>query len=1233
MTSKKKHIPYPTHATRGRSRAIGLAIALACSTLGLSTGAWAGAGFLPVTQCFRGTGAAGWVMNWTKSTYSAATNANSMLTAAQGVDTPGDGWLRLTDSNGNEAGSTYYNLPINVGSLGIQVQFTYTTWNPQNGGADGIGMFLFDGSTTPSQFVLGNVGGAQGYCAQGYNGYSTAPGLSNGVLGISLDDWGNFANAADRCYNGGETNGGHTSPYYPAVGLRGPGNGYQGYAWLADNHNLPASTYSTSTTRPLASSFYRRVQLRVYPDASASSGYQVDLDWATAQGANGTLPAASAFTQLLSAPYAFTSPTFPTGYSQPYTKTPASYNGVNKGATVKFSQPTTWNPLPPTVKFGFLGSTGGAENTHEIQDVFFTEGMPDLGITQNVASAFGNTGTFMVTVTNLGSAEATNAAFSASVSGLINVVWSCTASVGSSCPASGTGAPSGVNFSLGLVGTATFTIQGQTSSGTTISDSASLTAPTGFTDADPSNDTAATSMTVGSGTSVLNLAQTPQTTNSVSVSTVPGGQVQSSTQIYLTQFYPQNWWGDLQAYGITIGANGTATAASTPTWSASCVLMGGACAATGSSVTKQSSRTLLTWNGTAGVTLSYSNLSSAEQAAVSADPIKGSLTGTDVVNYLAGTQTKEQSNGGPFRNRTSILGDIVNSNPVYVGQPANNYPTNWTDLLYPTATMAENATSNSYGAFQTAEASRTNVVYAGSNDGMLHGFTAGSGSAATGNSSTQEAIAYMPAAVLTQIGNNSSTDPNINYNFTDPAYTHHFFVDATPGTGDLYYGGAWHTWLVGGLGAGGQALYALNITDPSNFGTGSVIKEINPATLTCVNNTNCGQDLGNTYGTPIIRRMHDGNWAVIFGNGYNSANGKAVIFIADIDHTSGNWSVYELATNAQTPNGIDYVTSADLDSDHVVDYLYAGDLFGNVWRFDVTSSNPANWHVSKFTGSTAAPSPLFTASNSSGTLQPITTQVQVVSVPSQLGLPRVMVMFGTGKDIETSDLLPNNTANGVQSVYGIWDWDMSAWDSNANATVQYAAGSPSSMVTRSDLQQQTVTTYDSSGNVVTANASTAYYRTLSSQSVCWAGTTTCASNNTQYGFYVDLPATAETVIYNPIVIDGAFQVNTTIPASNTQGLTCYPASPPGGWQMAFSPANGGALPQSFFPDSSGNFSTINGQSVMGVFTNAVGSPSVVTINGQSQLVTKVAGTPQIKITKVNPTPAGAGSRVTWIELR
>ncbi len=730
---------------------------------------------------------------------------------------------------------------------------------------------------------------------------------------------------------------------------------------------------------------------------------------------------------------------------------------------------------------------------------------------------------------------------------------------------------------------------------------------------------------------LTNIVNATQASSAVSINTQQAGQVKSGTQAYLASYHPSGWWGELAANPLVVDNTGALVIGGTANWNASCVLTGGACPSMGTNaqgvanvnVTVQgsASRTILSWDGSQGIPFQWTSLIGAQQTSLNGGDGQGAIR----LDYLRGDRSNEGAAATAMRQRSSVLADIVDSSPVWVGPPSTAFPTTWSDQLYTTATNPENlATAQTYDAFVTAKATRTHVVYAGANDGLLHGFRAGendsSGTYQTANNDGREVLAYMPNEALLQINT-----------YTSQNYNHRFFVNATPGAGDLFYGAQWHTWLAGGLGAGGKSLYVLDITNPANFSEANasslVIKELSTTSLTCSNVASCGDDLGYVYGTPIIRRMHNGNWALIWGNGFNSQNGTAAIFIASIDATNGAWTVYELntgygesndPTGQNRPDGIGYVSSADLDGDHVVDYLYAGDLFGNVWRFDVTSDTVSNWGVSKFGGSVAQP--LYSAQNSSGTAQPITTSIQVVSVPQTAGAPRVLLEFGTGKMLEPSDQLPNPS---TQTLYGIWDWDMSNW--NSLSSFQYATLTGAQTIARSALQQQTVTgTYDAAGNTYAGTGTG--YRTLSSNSVCWKGGTGC----TKYGWYLDLPLTGEEVVFNPTIAYGVFLVNTFIP-SNVSNLTCS-SQQSSGFTMALNPATGGAMQGSFFADPSGQFVTINGQVVSGMAQNAVGTPSIVTYGGQPYMVNQTAGG-QGKVAPINPPSGGVGGRATWVQLR
>ncbi len=708
---------------------------------------------------------------------------------------------------------------------------------------------------------------------------------------------------------------------------------------------------------------------------------------------------------------------------------------------------------------------------------------------------------------------------------------------------------------------------------------------------------------------------------SVGVNQKAATQIGSGTQAFLAMYFPNDWWGSVTASNLLYDATTQQVLVSaTANWDASCVLTGAGpptgCASTGAaSVTAQApaNRTILTWNGTQGVPFQWTLLSDAERAAL--DPGVSSAGAPDRLNYLRGDRSNEiTSNGGKYRARISVLGDVIDASPTWVGPPNNPYTLIWKDLLYPNNPAPENGMAT-YAQFVTSQQTRQNVVYAGSNDGFLHGFRAG-GFDANGNFVTTitpndgfEVLAYMPGAVVSKIHNNDV--PAIDY--SNSHYAHAFFVDAPPATDDLFYGGAWHTWLVGGLGAGGSAIYMLDVTDPTQFSEANaatlVIGEWTPNNLNCAAGVRrCGRNLGNTYGVPVIRRLHNGDWGVIFGNGYGSTTGDAGIFIMTVNPTSGARTFYYLSTGQQgTRDGIASPSPADYDGDHITDYVYAGDLLGNVWRFDLTSSDPAQW--------AAAPAPLFT--DPAG--QPITTKLTVGSGPVQ-GVPRAMIDFGTGMKTPLTVTSPAVYSSGTHTLYGIWDWNMSVWNSKSTARLD-SLNTPPGVITLANLTQQTLTP-NSNGDL-----------DGSSNTVCWADQATCASTPS-YGWYINLGHLLEQVIFNPVIYQNALLVNTTVPANNPP-FSCKNDGDTG-YTIAVALDTGAAIPGLFplYGDTLG----------AGSLTNNSGSPFIVMAGGQAYMLTQTVGNGKLDgpiacakgslLCDARIEPQGpVGKRLTWIQRR
>lgn len=458
--------------------------------------------------------------------------------------------------------------------------------------------------------------------------------------------------------------------------------------------------------------------------------------------------------------------------------------------------------------------------------------------------------------------------------------------------------------------------------------------------------------------------------------------------------------------------------------------------------------------------------------------------GAALLDYLRGDRSQESS-GYNFRRRNSALGDIVDSDPQYVGAPRYRYP----DALE----------SKPYSTFRSTYADRAAMVYVGANDGMLHGIDEDSG---------QEKLAYIPNKVYANLAELSRGD-----------YLHRNFVNEPPTVVDAYldsYGGSgdWRTVLVGGLGSGGQGIYALDVTDPDDFTEG------NAASLALWEfDDSDDADLGFTYGSASIGKLANGQWAAIFGNGYNnttadgsaSSTGHAALFIVDIETGALIKKITTKAGSTTTPNGLASPALVDVNQDSVVDFVYAGDLQGNLWKFDLSANNVNQWDVAWKQGST--PKPLFTTKAN----QPITTRPQVTLHPTALA--GYMVYFGTGKYLETSDNVPAGST--TQAFYGIWD--------------KNTATTPA--ITTANLLKQSITNqYDKGFDTDGDETEDAFYtlRDVSDHDINFA---------THLGWYMELiPEKVEDAanasnfgekqVSNALVRDGRVIFTTLIPSQN-----------------------------------------------------------------------------------------------------
>ena len=569
---------------------------------------------------------------------------------------------------------------------------------------------------------------------------------------------------------------------------------------------------------------------------------------------------------------------------------------------------------------------------------------------------------------------------------------------------------------------------------------------------------------------------------SISASTQSG---RSDTKVFIGEYNSTNWNGALKAYPLT----STGTVSPTVSWNAASKL---------DAVTDLTARKILTQKDAAGTSLAqgisfeWSNLNTAQQA-----DLQGTDTATiaqERLDYLRGDRTKEQSAGGTYRNRASRLGDIVNSVPWFIGKPNMGYQV------------------QDYQDFRTNKSSRTPMVYIGANDGMLHGFAAETG---------DEKIAYIPRGLF----------PTLK-NLTQTSYAHRYYVDGRPFSGDFKLGTTWKTALVGTLAGGGKGFFVLDVTSPEGFATATATTIANlvitdkTATFTASNAVGLPaatwNDIGHMYSAPTqdsgnparvvqITKLNNNRWALLLGNGVNSTDETAVLLIQYLD---GDKELVKLTADATTGagNGLSHPQVIDLNGDDKADVAYAGDIKGNLWKFDLTSSDPANWSVA-FSGQ-----PLFVARRppSGGTetaddrRQPITTAPSWLNNRVTSGSTSVnglSLIFATGRDMTATD--PADTS--LQTLYSVWD------NTNAAYTFNYTSGSSQvtlsggSIVPDSTSGGRTSLAQVSQSNTIHTTTKGEYMSTTD-PTLSYTGT------GSKRGWYFDLPATRERGLANSTVL-------------------------------------------------------------------------------------------------------------------
>lgn len=455
------------------------------------------------------------------------------------------------------------------------------------------------------------------------------------------------------------------------------------------------------------------------------------------------------------------------------------------------------------------------------------------------------------------------------------------------------------------------------------------------------------------------------TTTSLAANTT---RLDTDTVVYQSIVDTSTWSGDLLAKAVD---SSTSSVDEEPMWYASVEL----------DQMDPDERKIYTGQG---VPFTWNSLDSNQRAALRGlDGTDSESLAKDRVKYLRGDRENERSAANPegaFRQRGSVLGDIANSDPQYMHHQNFGY----SQLPVDRFSGGEGA---DYSQFRnkTAYKSRPPVVVVGANDGMLHVFNANNG---------KNLFSYVPENVFPKL-----------YRLTQHEYEHQYFVDGTPRIADAHVGGEWKTLAVGATGAGGNSVFALDITDPDLMDGSSVLWEFTD------------DDLGMTIGQPGLVPLNNGKFGVIVSSGYERGDtDEAYVWV--LNASDGQViKKFPIATSGDLGG----VLSVDLNNNKIADRLYVADTTGKVWRLDVDSANSGEWGAPTALGN----APLFHAKDKNGVDQPITAPLDAAYTADK----QLLIVFGTGSYYKVNDGVVGDNPR-VESFYGIHDQGQQVQRSN-----------------------------------------------------------------------------------------------------------------------------------------------------------------------------------------------------------
>ena len=461
---------------------------------------------------------------------------------------------------------------------------------------------------------------------------------------------------------------------------------------------------------------------------------------------------------------------------------------------------------------------------------------------------------------------------------------------------------------------------------------------------------------------------------SASSAAVTSTRQTSNSQIVYAGYDPANWTGTVRSCTPTQTAD---QCANSPVWEASRWFKTTSPTLVPTPLTPATRKIFTSWfDGTTFTEMPFqwASLNPAQQTVLNA----GDSQGANRLAYLRGDRTNENT---LFRKRSdTLLGDIVNSGVSFL---TGSGPT-----VYSGPAFAGHST------YRATTKTRPPVVFVGGNDGMLHAFSGADG---------KELFGYIPGSVFTNL-------PAL----TALSFLHKYFVDSTPMVGDYQKtDSTWGTMLVGGLGAGGKGYYGLDISNQSAFAGSSegTLSAMPMWEFTAVQDA----DLGYTFNEPSlnpltgaylqIAKVADtglatGQWRAIVGNGYGSTAGKAGLYL--LNANTGAPATKLIADNGPN-NGLSAPTPVDTDRDGLIDTIYAGDLLGNLHKFQFSKASGLEYVLAKSGDSAGAWRYI---GNVYASNQPITTAPSVTPACDGVGS---LVAFGTGKLNESGDTADSAT--------------------------------------------------------------------------------------------------------------------------------------------------------------------------------------------------------------------------------